>query len=63
MSTAAIEALVILAAKWGPQLVLDIEKVFTKSDPTIQEFADLFRDLKPYDAFGIPDIAPTKPTV
>lgn len=63
MSPAMIEALVILGMKYGPALVLGIEKIWTKKDPSMTEFADLFRDLKPYEAYGIPDQAPVLPVV
>jgi len=60
MSPAAIEALIILAAKYGPQLILDIEQVFQKKDATLSDFASLFKDLKPYSAYNIPTSLPTQ---
>ena len=58
MTAAGIEALVILGAKYGPQIVLDIEALFKKSDPTISDVAAIFAKVKPYGAYGIPDVAP-----
>lgn len=58
MSAAAIEALIILAAKYGPALVTDIISLFKKENPTVADVEALFGSIKPYEAYGI--VAPTK---
>ncbi len=58
MSPQAIEALIILAAKYGPELVVNIIAVFKKQDPTLEDFHVLFSNVKPYEAYNIPDVGP-----
>ena len=61
MSPAAIEALIILAAKYGPEFVMAIIALFKKPNPTIADVEAIFADVKPYDAYGIPVTVPIKP--
>jgi len=58
MSEAAIEALVILAAKYGPELAVQVAQLWQKKGATLDDFITLFKDLKPYSAFGIPSVPP-----
>ncbi len=61
MSPALLEALVIAAVKYGPGFVSDIIGLFKqKTPPTIDEVEALFAKVKPYEAYGIPDVAPVK---
>jgi hypothetical protein len=62
MSAAAIEALVVLAAKYGPTAVTSIIALFKKTDPALEDVATAFEQLKTYESFGIPAVAPTAPT-
>lgn len=62
MSAAAIEALIILAAKYGPPLVLDIIALFKKENPTVQDVETLFGTIKKYEDYGI-NPPPTAPIV
>lgn len=54
MSPAAIEALIILAAKYGPQFVSSVIALFKKEQITVAEVEQLFANVKPYEAYGIP---------
>ncbi len=62
MSAAAIEALIILGAKYGPEVVLAltgmIKKIREGKPVTIEDVEAAFANLKPYGAYGIPDKAP-----
>lgn len=53
MSAAAIEALIILAAKYGPVLVTDIIALFKKENPTVADVDALFGKIKSYESYGI----------
>ena len=51
-----IEALVLLAAKYGPELVVGITRLFTKADASLADIEALFANVKPYSAyFPTPD--------
>lgn len=60
MSALTIEAIIQLAAKYGPEIVPAITALFTKAAPTIDDVEKAFANLKPYSAYGIPDVAPVK---
>jgi hypothetical protein len=51
MSAAAIEALIILAAKYGPQLVLDLVSLWRQPAPTLADIETLFKRVKPYEEY------------
>ncbi len=53
------EAIIILAAKYGPQLIVELQAIAQKKDPTLADFAALFAKVKPYEAYGIPDVGQT----
>lgn len=59
MSAAAIEALIILAAKYGPELIFAIAEQFRRLQAgqtvTIEDVEAAFKGLKPYAAYGIPE--------
>lgn len=61
MSIAAIEALVVLAAKYEPEAISGIIQLFTKANVTVADVEAAFAVLKPYSAYNIPDVAPTTP--
>ena len=65
MTPTVLEALIILGAKYGPDLVLKITALFSKmangGAVTAQEVEQAFSALKPYEAYGIPDVVPVKP--
>lgn len=53
--------LVQAGLQYGPQLVLDIEKILSNPNATVADVAAAFSNLKPYEAYGIPDVAPKAP--
>ena len=53
--------LVQAGLQYGPQFVLDIEKILSNPYATVADVAAAFTNLKLYSAYGIPDISPTKP--
>ncbi len=55
MSPAALEALIILAAKYGPGFVASIIALFKKDTITVEEVHALFANVKPYESYNIPD--------
>lgn len=42
-----------LAIQYGPAILTEIEKLFTKSTVTAAEVQSIFAVLQPYSAFGI----------
>jgi hypothetical protein len=57
---ATLQAIIQLAAKYGPEAVADIIALFSKKGGvTPQDVIDAFASLKPYAAYGIPDKVPT----
>lgn len=58
MSPVLIEALVVLAAKYGPEFVAALIRVFQKKDVTLDDFHALFENVKPYESYGIPEKVP-----
>lgn len=61
LSLETVEAIIQLANKYGPEIVPAITALFKKGEPTIADVEAAFVNLKPYSAYGIPDVAPTKP--
>lgn len=61
LSPELLNALVLAGFQYGPQIVTDIKNLFNKKDATIDDVEAVFANLKPYSAFGIPDVAPTSP--
>lgn len=59
MGPEVISAIVILAAKYGPELVIQIIALFKKETVSIADIETLFGSIKPYEELGIPEIAPT----
>lgn len=59
LSATTLEALVTLGAKYGPIAVQAIIDLFKKTDPTIADVEAAFAQLKKYEDFGIPAVAPT----
>lgn len=63
MGPEVISAIVVLAAKYGPELVIQIIALFKKETVTIADIETLFGSIPTYEALGIPDVAPVVPTV
>lgn len=61
MSQLALEALIMLAAKYGPGLALEIADLFEKDEITVAEVKVIFGKVRPYESFGIPEVVPKKP--
>jgi hypothetical protein len=56
---ATLQAIIQLAAKYGPEAVADIIALFSKKGGvTPQDVIDAFAPLKAYAAYGIPDKVP-----
>lgn len=53
------QAIIMLVAQYGPGIIDRIESALNKSSLTITDIRAIFADLKPYSAFGIPDVVPT----
>ncbi len=47
-----------LVAQYGPGILKDIKALTSKEDATIEDVEAIFKDLKPYEAFGIPATVP-----
>lgn len=58
MSAAALEAIIILAAKYGPEFISSLIALFKAKEITVQQVEELFANVKPYEAYGIPEIPP-----
>jgi hypothetical protein len=63
MPPALIVGLVTAGLTYGPQFVSDIVAILNNPAASVADVEAAFANLKPYAAYGIPDIAPTKPTV
>lgn len=63
MGPEVISAIVILAAKYGPELVIQIIGLFKKETVTVADIEALFSTIKPYEELGIPDAVPTAAAV
>lgn len=53
--------LILFGLKYGPEAVAEIGVLLKKNTATVDDVLAAFANLKPYSAYGIPDIAPTKP--
>lgn len=62
MSAALIEALAISLVKYGPEYVNKLIALFKQAEPTVADVEALFANVKPYEAYGIPDVVPTPAT-
>ena len=62
MSPAMMEAIVVIVAKYGPTLAAGLIEVFQKKDATLADLQAVLAEVKPYEAYGIPAVAPTQPT-
>lgn len=61
MAPSLILLLVQAGLQYGPQFVMDIEKLINNPSATVADVVAAFSNLKPYSAYGIPDVAPTSP--
>jgi hypothetical protein len=59
MAPQLIILLVQAGLQYGPQFVADIEKLLSNPNATVTDVVAAFSNLKPYSAYGIPDVAPT----
>lgn len=59
MPATVIEALIVLLAKYGPELVIKLIAMLKKKEITVEEVEALFMEVKPYEAYNIPDTAPS----
>lgn len=62
MPTSLIILLVQAGLTYGPKFVTDIVAIINNPGSTPQDVANAFSNLKPYSAYGIPDVAPKAPT-
>lgn len=46
------------ALQYGPEFVKSVIAALQKPNPTVADVEALFQGVKPYSAYGIPDIAP-----
>jgi hypothetical protein len=51
-----------LALKYGPTFVADLIANFKVKDPNLDDIEALFRNVKPYEAYGIQQPSTTPPT-
>ena len=59
MDPVTITALIGLAAKYLPETIQGIISLYeSKTQPTVADVRAAFAQLKPYEAYGIPDKAP-----
>jgi hypothetical protein len=61
MDTATLSLILTLAVRYGPEFVLEVIALFKKKDLTVDDVEALFQNVKPYSAYGIPDVVPAKP--
>jgi hypothetical protein len=62
MDPATIAAIAMALVRYGPEVAADISDWHHKKTvPTRDEIFATYAKAKPYEAFGIPAIAPTKP--
>jgi hypothetical protein len=59
MDPATLSLILSLAVKYGPEFVLEVIALFKKKELTIDDVEALFKNVKPYSAYGIPDVVPT----
>lgn len=59
MPIALIVTVLGLAEKYGPTIFQVIKDLTNKKDATIDDVEKAYLDLRPYEAFGIPDKAPS----
>lgn len=53
---ALIPLLIEAGIKYGPEFVLNIIAIIKKPDATVDDVEALFKNVKPYAAYNIPDI-------
>jgi len=61
MESLTVEQILVILSlvdKWGPGIITGIKQVINKKDATVADVELIFKDLKPYEAFGIPDKVP-----
>jgi hypothetical protein len=58
MSAQLLEALILASLKYGPGFVTDVIALFKQKEITIDQVESLFANVKPYEAYGIPDKVP-----
>lgn len=58
MTAAQIFILLDLVRQYGPGIITSVQTLLSKKDATIADVELVFKDLKPYEAFGIPEVVP-----
>ncbi len=61
MPASLVPILVEFAVKYGIPAALKVIAELKKPEPTVEAIEEIFKGVLPYEAYGIPDIAPTKP--
>ena len=56
--TPLVAFLIQEALQYGPEFVTGIINALKRKDVTVAEIETLFAGVKPYSAYGIPDVAP-----
>ena len=59
MTPAQIFVILGLVQQYGPDVLNAIKTILSKKDATIEDVELIFAGLKPYSAYGIPDVVPT----
>lgn len=57
-----IALLIQAGLQYGPQFVTQLIAILKNPNATVADVENAFKDLKPYSAYGIPDIVPTGTT-
>lgn len=57
-----IALLIQAGLQYGPQFVTQLIAILKNPNATIADVENAFKDLKPYSAYGIPDVVPVVPT-
>jgi len=55
------QAIIMLAAQYGPGIIAHIDAVLQKQHITISDIQGIFAGLQPYSVFGIPAVVPLSP--
>jgi hypothetical protein len=61
MTPSNLIAILTLAVQSGPEFITTLLALLKQETVTIEDIQKLFDNVKPYEAYGIPDVAPTAP--
>ena len=62
MTPAQIFVVLGLVQQYGPSVITAVKILLKKENATIEDVEAIFADLKPYEAFNIPEIIPVPQT-